>query len=72
MFRSGCVFFEFLNLAIASGSVKNPGGYRQNAAALWGCFCSGNGGNFWWKTGGYRQTFYFRKVYIIKGVILGH
>jgi len=29
----------FVILAIASGSVKIPGGYRQNAAALWGCFC---------------------------------
>jgi hypothetical protein len=34
----GCVFFEFLNLAIGSGGGKNPGGYRQNAAARWGCF----------------------------------
>jgi hypothetical protein len=28
----------FLDLAITSGGVKIPGGYRQNAAALWGCF----------------------------------
>jgi hypothetical protein len=41
----GCVFFEFLNLAIGSGGGKNPGGYRQ--------------------------TFYFRKVYILKGVMIG-
>ena len=27
-----------MNLAITSRGGKNPGGYRQNAAALWGCF----------------------------------
>jgi hypothetical protein len=28
----------FVFLAIPSESEKNPGGYRQDAAALWGCF----------------------------------
>jgi len=43
----GYGFFGFLILAIALGSGEIPGGYRQNAAALWGCFCSGNWGVFW-------------------------
>ena len=59
----------FVILAITSEVLKNPGGYRQNAAALWGCFCSWNEGIFWEYIGGYRQTFFFRKLYILKEVL---